>query len=595
MRPSTLLILSLVALSCGGSDPHPQAADGGGLDAAVAPPPYLESGHSGNIAAAGAAGGAVDGGAPLADASTPEMDAASDSGKQPSSDAGDAGMGDAGPMNDAAPPGPEPLADCAPSSIDFNTAAPGISGDVEIDLSAWLQPVGVRERAYVAVLDAQGHVDSSYNGALHWTLPQGSELVDSPALVAGEGYVTFRFHQPGTWRLAATLDHDTRQGDAGVIVYATQLPIWELQVDEAAFEGIVAQPDANTEIPGNLSIAASVHPARVRLHGASSRYFPKKSLRVELDDPGPVTGTYGKKLLLRAEYNDKTLLRNWLAFRMFFAGTHIPTPRSKLVHLRINDRYYGVMHNVERIDDRLLDRWSLPRNGSMYEADPIDARANPGANLTPLDAAAYPEVYQHQSGAIDYTDLRMLIEDTLSLPDAALAKVIESTVALDDYIDYLAMMAAIQNVDHVRKNYYLYRDPAASRGWQVLPWDLDLSFGHLWSMEQDVLDETINTDSDIFVGEQIPERGGFYNQLITRVLDFPDYRARFQQRVGQLLSQVVTRERAQADVQRMLRCAAPDIAADLNKRASNQEYLQRVSELGDFLDARAQYVQSLPP
>jgi spore coat protein CotH len=333
----------------------------------------------------------------------------------------------------------------------------------------------------------------------------------------------------------------------------------------------------------------------VRLHGASSRYFPKKSLRLELADQGPVSGTYGKKLLLRAEYNDKTMLRNWLALRMFFAATHIPTPRSKLVHLRINDRFYGVMHNVERIDDRLLDHWGLPRNGSLYEGDPIDSRANPGANLTPVDPALYPEVYQHQSGAIDYTDLRMLIEDTLTLPDAALSKVIESTLVVDDYIDYLAMMAAIQNVDHIRKNYYLYRETTASRGWQILPWDLDLSFGHLWSEEQDVLDEAITSDVDIFIGEKSPELGGFYNQLITRVLGFPSYRTRFRQRVGQLLSQVVTRERAQADLQRMLRCATPDIAADSSKRATNQEYLERVNEIGDFLDARALYVQDLPP
>jgi hypothetical protein len=156
-------------------------------------------------------------------------------------------------------------------------------------------------------------------------------------------------------------------------------------------------------------------------------------------------------------------------------------------------------------------------------------------------------------------------------------------------------MAAIQNVDHVRKNYYLYRDPAGARGWQILPWDLDLSFGHLWSEEAGVLDETIHSDADIFVGVKTPEQGGFYNQQITRVLGFPSYRASFRERVGQMLSQVVTRERAEADLQRMLRCATPDIAADRNKRATNGEYLERVAELGDFLDARAAYVQSLPP
>ena len=107
------------------------------------------------------------------------------------------------------------------------------------------------------------------------------------------------------------------------------------------------------------------------------------------------------------------------------------------------------------------------------------------------------------------------------------------------------------------------------RGWQILPGDLDLSFGHLWSEENDVLEEAIVSDAEIFTGERSLERGDF--------------------------NQVVTRQRAQADLQRMLRCATPDIAADRNKRASNAEFLQRVAEIGDFLDARALYVGTLPP
>ena len=135
----------------------------------------------------------------------------------------------------------------------------------------------------------------------------------------------------------------------------------------------------------------------------------------------------------------------------------------------------------------------------------------------------------------------------------------------------------------------------SSRGRQILPGDLDLSFGHLWSEENDVLEEAIVSDAEIFTGERSLERGDFNNQLITRVFGLPSYRASFRQRVGQFLNQVVTRQRAQADLQRMLRCATPDIAADRNKRASNAEFLQRVAEIGDFLDARALYVGTLPP
>jgi hypothetical protein len=209
-------------------------------------------------------------------------------------------------------------------------------------------------------------------------------------------------------------------------------------------------------------------------------------------------------------------------------------------------------------------------------------------------SADYPHVYQHQGGTIDYTDLRAFIEETLALPDDMFAKAIEQELEVDDYIDYLAMMAAIQNIDHVRKNFYLYRDPLQARGWRVLPWDLDLTFGHLWSEENDVLEEQIATDADVFVGVHVPKRGGFYDQLIDRLLTLPSYRARFLMRLNAVLSTGLTRGAAEAMLANAVCRATPDILADSQKRASNAEYESRVAEIGAFLDARLTHVQSLP-
>lgn len=514
----------------------------------------------------------------------------------PSSDDGDAGttvIVDAA-VPEVWPPEPEPLADCPESSVEFTTATPQRSGDIAIDLSSWVQPTGVDERAHVSVLDSKGKVDGTYNGALHWTLPSDVSLIDAPAVVAGQADVTLRFASPGTRQLQASLEHDARTGAAGVIAYTTQLEVWELQVDEKDFARIIANPDSDEEIPGTIAIDHIDHPTTVRLHGASSRTFPKKSFRFELSDMGHVTGTYGKKLILRSEYNDRTLLRNWLAYRMFYAASDIPTPRSKLVHFRVNGRYYGVMHNVEHVDDHLLDRWKLAHDGSMYEGDPIDSLASPGANLTPLKPDLYPSVYQHQSGSIDYTDLRTLIEQTLVLPDAQLAAVIEQEIVVDDYVTYLAVMAALQNIDDVQKNYYLYRDPAGTLGWQTLPWDLDLTFGHMWSQANGVLDEEMTTDSDIFMGTKASGGSSFYNQMTDRVLGQSKYRSLFRTRLNALFDSTFTSASANAQMQQVIRCATPDIAGDSQKRGTNADYMHQVSEIVDFIDDRAAYVRSQP-
>jgi spore coat protein H len=586
------LLMTLAAVGCSGSDAARVA-----VDAADPVDSSPDAGAGRPDAAAG--GGGSDSAAPKSD---PPLDAGTptsapmdrDAETQPSPDSGSPPFVDTD-AGAAKVPQLEALPSCIESGFGFDQTAPERDGPVSIAFSAWLQPQGVDERAEIQVLNDQGDVDDSYNGTLSWTLPEGVELVSASQVVAGEAEATFRFTTLGDARVTAQLSGDARTGFADLIVYATQLPIWELEVDPDDLARIESNPESDEAIQGMLVVDGVPHATALRLHGASSRYFPKKSFRFELSEMGAVTGTYGKKLVLRAEYNDKSLLRNWLALRMFRANTRIPTSRSQLVHFRVNGRYYGVMHNVERVASRMLDEWGLATNGSLYEADPEDAFLNPGGNLTPVTPPEdYPHVYQHQAGAIDYTDLRAFIEETLALPDDMFANAIERELEVDDYIDYLAMMAAIQNIDHIRKNFYLYRDPLQARGWRVLPWDLDLTFGHLWSEENDVLEEEIATDADVFVGVQVPERGGFYNQLIDRLLTLPSYRARFLTRLDAMLSTGLTRSAAEAMLANAVCRATPDILADRQKRASNAEYESRVAEIGDFLDARFSYVQSLP-
>jgi len=491
-----------------------------------------------------------------------------------------------------AKPSPEPIPDCQPSPVDFTTPAPLPTGALQLDFGTWLSPVGVTARVFVTVVDDAGEVDSAYAGELRCTLPNEVEWVQASAVVAGRAEATFRFAQAGTWSVSCGLTDDPRTGTAEIVAYKTQLPVWELSVAEDALARIIANPKVREEVPANLRMGDITLPGITRLHGGSSRYLPKKSFRFKMAASSVPSGAYGKTLILRAEYADKSMLRNWLALRWLHTVTALPTPRSQFVHFRINGRYYGLMHNVERIDEAFLARWGLSTQGSLYEADPPHEFASPGGNLTPLSPELYATVYQQHAGSAAYGDLIRLIEQTLQLPQEELEAVIEDEVALRDYLSYLAFMAAIQNQDHVRKNYYLYRDPAQLRGWQIIPWDLDLTMGHLWSEAQDILDERIIVDGDVYLGVQDPAHGGYYNQLTERVLEFPAYRAEFDERLRELLSTHLTRQGADELTARVLPCIQADLIADPNKRATQEEYLSRVAEIGAFFEARRTYVES---
>jgi spore coat protein CotH len=252
------------------------------------------------------------------------------------------------------------------------------------------------------------------------------------------------------------------------------------------------------------------------------------------------------------------------------------------------------MHDVERVDRDFLSRRGLEAHGSLYEADPPLEFGNPGGNLTPLPSLEqYRTVYQHHAGPWSHDDLIVLIEDVLQRDKDALEADFDKIVAVDDVLAYLAVMAVVQNHDMVRKNYYLYHQvDAADKRWRLVPWDLDLSWGHLWSEENDILEEKIVSDSSMFVGTF--QGHSFYNQLIDRLLTSPTWRPRYMEFVKHLIEGPADEAVIGPRIDTMICHLGLDLLADPQKRAANGELAQRFGELQDFLvDRRAFLAKSL--
>jgi spore coat protein H len=369
-----------------------------------------------------------------------------------------------------------------------------------------------------------------------------------------------------------------------------------MTVDEAELETLYDDVWLRLKIPGTLTVDGEDYPTKVRLHGGSSREYPKSSFRFDLGLPGPEGGDIAlpdthDHLILRAEWNDKSMLRNYLGLEIFRNATWIPTPNAEMVHFRINKRYYGVMWYVERIGGDFLRIRGLNNDGSMYEADPGKDCWDPGGDLNPVDdLETYQCIYDHKKGDIEYNDLIHFIEVTLQVPDSEFEATIAKALDVDEYLVYLATMAIIQSQDHIKKNYYLYRDPEGDdRRWIVFPWDLEITLGHLWTEENEVLDETIFYQGNLPMGI-CP---GFCNQLITRLMETPNYEERFWEFVYYILETTFTREFVDQRLDRMVCLGTPDLLADQRMRAENDEYLDRVDEIKDFVDKRRDFIYSL--
>ncbi len=463
-------------------------------------------------------------------------------------------------------------------------AAP--TGTIRMAPSAVLQPVGYDERITVQLLDSiTGLPDLSFTGPFASVSVSGNaQIVSSSDFVAGKAEIIAQFAEEGLFTISATLG-DGRSGEAQIQAYISQLPIWEMTLAEFDFDYIVNNPDERQKVNASIGVNGVDLETKVRIHGGSSRDYPKKSFRFDLGQ-GLNLENGKNHIILRAEWNDKSLLRNYLALETFRDGTWLPTPKAEMVHFRVNGRYYGVMWHVDRVDADLLAEHGLSRNGVLLKPEaPSEYRGED--MMAPLpNEEAYEAVYNIKKGrehGQSPADIIHLVEEVLPIVDNEQFKqAVEQVVDTESYLVYLATNAIIQNGDHVKKNHYIYRDPEGDQRWRFLPWDFELTFGHLWSEENETLEE------EIFIGAGIYEGmcPGYCNRMMTRFWETPAYEQVFLDQISYMLERVFTVAFIRARMDNLVCRATPDILADTNKRASNAEYLERVEEIIDFVEGQ---------
>ena len=336
---------------------------------------------------------------------------------------------------------------------------------------------------------------------------------------------------------ACATDSECRSGEGCVEGVCLATTISEVRITVAPADYRTLRDDQyNPDLTVPCTVAADgvtyAGPTTLAVHGGSSRDLPKLSFAVEtasVDHPG-----YAEKMVLRAEYNDASSLRNMLGLELFRRSTNLPTSRTRFRRLYINGALFGLMVEVERVGYDFLALRGRDTSASMYESEPANAIASTGAGaLVPVnDRALYMQAYDLKTGSVaSVADVVYLIEQVLA-PDYYNGQLTGNFLArtrrqihLDGYVNYLATNAVLQNKDHVRKNFYFSRQTVGGRlAWEFYPWDLDLTQGCLWNDATDTsLCGAPVYDDPPDVGVIGPDAGltyptdGFYNLLMHNV------------------------------------------------------------------------------
>ena len=198
------------------------------------------------------------------------------------------------------------------------------------------------------------------------------------------------------------------------------------------------------------------------------------------DDYGRPYGTKWTKLNLSAIIQQGNFwhrgeqgLFESVGFRLFnLAG--VPGSRTNFIQFRVIDEaaeqgptqydgdLWGMYLVVEQPDGNFLDEHGLP-DGNLYKMEsgtgPGGGSPNnigPNGPLNNADLVSFTNTYANSAGLSD-----QWWRDNLNLPS---------------YYSYRAIVEAIHHGDIAAgKNYYYYHNPETNR-WEVIPWDLDLTW-----------------------------------------------------------------------------------------------------------------------
>ncbi|HET8932045.1 MAG TPA: CotH kinase family protein [Polyangiales bacterium] len=358
-----------------------------------------------------------------------------------------------------------------------------------------------------------------------------------------------------------------------------ELPTWDLQVSQAAWDRLHEDVLADVEVPAAVCVQGRSYNIELELQGSSTRKLAKKSFDLKwkranplqtwpYDDAAPSEPVAIRKLFLKAMAKDQSLVREALGFDLYRALGYA-TPHTGFANLRINGAYWGLYAVIEPVNEAYLAARDYPAGGRLYKAvRKHGSRADfaPGRDLTrafeteltasqavadedrgvdedidveeagPPDMdvmedgpeSAEPEAAEPSDLPNEYAELEHLVEVLQDTPldEGSFEAQIDPLFSLEACFDRMLWVAFTQNGDAIAQNFFLYHaGPLGSDHWYQIPWDSDISFGADYRDVESVIDTAT---------APLVDGGNYFSK---RMLKIASLRARYAERFRDVLNE----------------------------------------------------------
>jgi len=352
------------------------------------------------------------------------------------------------------------------------------------------------------------------------------------------------------------------------------LPTYYMEVAPEYLEALYANPFSDVYYPAVFFYNEFESECEVKFRGRSSLTLPKKSWRIKFGDDSNIFNA--EKINLNAEYRDYSIMRNYLALKLF-QHTGYPAPKTEHISLMVNDEYMGVFVQVEEIDEYYLQRNERIPN-TLYKAK------NHAASMSPITHYnTYPIAWDKKMGdAIDYSDIQRLFSKLLYCTKSDFEIIANEDFNIDNVLHYFALEFAIVSLDCFTKNLYLYLNPEVN-DWEIFPWDNDASFGNDW-------DGVFHPDySQVYDGPPYGYETTFHYQILfQRLMEYEDWYNEYIAKLNNILTEGFSYLNMEIDSTYNL--IKNDVYQDTFKIGTNSDFDEEIEVLHNFLSERASFL-----
>lgn len=268
----------------------------------------------------------------------------------------------------------------------------------------------------------------------------------------------------------------------------TGLPVIYLNTD-----GSVQIDSKEDYVEGDVSLDgrrdfASLSDLSMKIRGrGNSTWFvhPKKPFQMKLSDKSAFLGMpEDKKWLFLAEYSDKTMLRNTIAFELGYMSNLDWTPAGEFAEVFLNGEYngtYNITQKVEESDNRVV----LGDTGYLLELDQLD-RIDPD-DVYFESTITNRFIINIKEPSLEYdSDEYTYIKNLVAEFESALFDInfkdentgYKKYIDLESFIDWYLISEITKNVDS-RWYSSIYLNVIPGEKIEMGPlWDFDLAFGN---------------------------------------------------------------------------------------------------------------------